>query len=153
MYVLLPDPGRALTGIYGVFSPPAMREWLGQLREANVHVVVPRFKIEFETELKAPLTALGMGVAFDPQRADFSGMLPRAYLAKHNAFISRAWQKAFVEVNEEGTEAAAATGLKFGVTSLPPPPIEFVVDRPFLVVLRDDRSGVPLFIGQVVDPK
>jgi serine protease inhibitor len=153
MYVLLPDSGRTVAAVYGALSPSTMSAWLGELREANVHLVLPRFKLELETELKAPLTALGMRVAFDPQRADFSGMLPRSYLDRHNAFVSRAWQKSFVEVNEEGTEAAAATGIQMSVTSAPPPPIEFVVDRPFLVLLRDERGGVPLFMGQVVDPR
>jgi serine protease inhibitor len=153
MYVILPDSGRAITAAHGALSPSAMSGWLGELRDAHVRVVLPRFRIELETDLKAPLTALGMRVAFDPQRADFSGMLPRPYLARHNAFISRAWQKSFVEVNEEGTEAAAATGITMSVTSAPAQTIEFVVDRPFLVVLRDERSGVPLFMGQVVDPR
>jgi serpin B len=153
MYVLLPDSGRTVAALYSALSPSTMSAWLGELREANVHLVLPRFKLELETDLKAPLTDLGMRVAFDPQRADFSGMLPRTYLARHNAFISRVWQKSFVEVNEEGTEAAAATGIQMSVTAVQASPIEFIVDRPFLVVLRDERSGVPLFIGQVVEPR
>jgi serpin B len=86
---------------------------------------------------------MGMGIAFEPQ-ADFSGINPEL-------FISRILHKAVVEVNEQGSEAAAATAVEM-TKGIPSEPVEFVVDRPFLFTISDDRTGSILFMGKVVDP-
>jgi serpin B len=90
---------------------------------------------------------MGMSDAFDAGKADFSGMD-----GTRNLFISAAVHKAFVEVNEQGTEAAAATGIAMGLTSLPAPPIEFRADHPFLFLIRERQTGSLLFLGRVTDP-
>ncbi len=104
--------------------------------------------METDFTLKAALTSLGMPDAFDPSRADFSAMSS----ARPGLFIGEGFHKAFVEVNEEGTEAAAATGVVVIPTSMPPPKPVFRADHPFLFLIRDDTTGTVLFLGRVADP-
>lgn len=109
---------------------------------------LPRFKLEYALRLNDVLKALGMAEAFDPCRADFSNMFaPRP---GENFYVDDARQKTFVDVNEEGTEAAAATSVGVGVTSAPP---SIDVDRPFLFALRERLSGSILFLGKIMDPR
>jgi serpin B len=109
--------------------------------------VVPKFKLENTFDLNQPLEALGMKTAFKPKRADFSGMFGDPHS------ISAVVQKAFVEVGEEGTEAAAVTMISMPGASVeemnPPKPFEMIVDRPFLFAIIDSRSGMILFMGVV----
>jgi serpin B len=108
-------------------------------------VSMPKFTLEYELELNEALEALGMGIAFDPNAADFT----RIHSDTWRLYISRVKHKTFVDVNEEGTEAAAATSVEVGVTSLPP---MIAVDRPFLFVIREKFSGTILFMGVMNDP-
>ncbi|MFT0787735.1 serpin family protein [Synechococcus sp. H55.10] len=110
---------------------------------------MPRFKIEAKYDLKPPLSALGMGVAFDPDRADFSRI---AEVAPERLFIQKAIQKAVVEVDEEGTKAAAATGVTIGLTSVPVDQFNLVADRPFLFAIVHQPTGAVLFLGVVRQP-
>ena len=99
--------------------------------------------------LDSNLKALGMTDAFDPDKADFSKMT----VAKDKLFIGAVVHKAFVDVNEEGTEAAAATGVVIGITSAMPEPVTvFRADHPFLVIIKEKSSGSILFMGRVVEP-
>jgi serpin B len=109
-------------------------------------VVLPRFKLEYGVELKQPLKALGMRAAFG--KADFSG------IADGPLFISAVRQRAFVEVNEEGTEAAMVTGVPLtkGIHRDPPKPFQMIVDRPFLFLIEDQLTKMMLFMGVVYDP-
>ena len=96
------------------------------------------------------LKALGMNTAFDPKTADFSGMT-----GGRDLFISAVIHKAFVDVNEEGTEAAAATGIIMAPTSAAPDPTEppvFKADHPFVFMIRDNRNGSILFMGRIKNP-
>ncbi len=117
------------------------------LRKTRVEIHLPRFKTTSLFDLKQSLTALGLTDAFDPQLADFSGIS-----GTRDLFISAAVHKAFVEVNEEGTEAAAATGISVGVTSMPMPPKIFRADRPFIFLIRENASGKILFMGRITNP-
>jgi len=110
-------------------------------------LVLPKFKLEYGVELNQALQALGMKTAFDLDKADFSGIAPQL-------FISHARQKTFVEVKEEGTEAAAVTGIAVPLSSsMPPPnPFEMIVDRPFLFLIEDNQTGTLLFMGVMFDP-
>ncbi len=112
--------------------------------------MLPRFKIEFEQNLVKTLQKLGMGLAFAPA-ADFSRMV----VPPATAAISEVLHKTFVEVNEEGTEAAAVTGVKMLATSVPREDerFSFVCDHPFLCPIRDDVTGSVLFLGAIFDPK
>ena len=107
-------------------------------------VVLPKFKLENSLELNPTLKALGMKSAFDQKKADFSAMFGDPH------FISEVRQKAFVEVSEEGTEAAAVTAIavdSLGFEPNPPKPFEMIVDRPFLFAIVDARSEMILFMG------
>ena len=108
-------------------------------------VMLPKFRLEYEQHLVDALTALGMGPAFTPYVADFTGMSPRG----RDLYISDVLQKTFVEVNEEGTEAAAVTKVEIRETSAPP---VFMVDRPFVFAIREKFSGTILFMGKIVEP-
>jgi serpin B len=116
-------------------------------RKTDVNVFLPRFKIESGFgSLKRDLAALGLTDAFDARLADFSG------ISAQPLYISDVVHKAFVEVNEEGTEAAAATGVMMRATSIGAPPKTFRADRPFVFLIRENESGNILFMGRVADP-
>jgi serine protease inhibitor len=105
---------------------------------------MPKFRFEYEKEMKQPLTDLGMGIAFEPFAADFSKIANR-----DDIHISRVQHKSFIDVHELGTEAAAATSVGVGITSLPP---ELVFDRPFFFAIRERSTGTLLFVGRITDP-
>jgi serpin B len=116
-------------------------------------VMLPRFKVDYEVKLNDALKALGMEEAFDPAVADFSGLAKVA--AGQRIFISEVRHKAFAEVNEEGTKAAAVTSVTATLTSvtIPPKPFVMKVDRPFFFAIRDNTTGSLLFMGSVLEPK
>lgn len=152
MYVLLPDAGQSLAQLRGRMTAEAWRGWMDDFRVTEVSLVMPKYRMALESRLNNPLQAMGMADAFSPSAARFGALLPAEYLARQNAYVGEAKQKVFIEVNEEGTEAAAVTGIEVRTTSVPAPPVAFVVDRPFLFAIRDDQTGALLFIGQVNDP-
>lgn len=155
MIVLLPARGRALKSLVAATANPASwRAVRESLQRKSGRVRLPRFKLEFGASLVGSLTGLGMGIAFDPWRADFTGMAD-APRPEDRLYISRVLQKTFVEVNEEGTEAAAATVVGMGSrcsVSLPVQPFEFIADRPFLYAIEDSATGELLFLGALYDP-
>jgi len=106
---------------------------------------MPKFELEWESLLNNALKSLGMGKAFNAMEADFSRITPAS-----DAFISAVRQKTYMRVDEEGTEAAAATSVTVGVTSAPP---GIVVDRPYLLAIRERLSGTVLFLGVMRDPR
>lgn len=144
MVVLLPQAGNGLAELEQAFSLENLANWLGRLRVQEVDVLLPRFKLTGQFELKDVLEAMGMTDAFG--LADFSGM------TTGQLFISNVVHKAFVEVNEEGTEAAAATAVVFA-RGLPLPAPVFRADRPFLFLIRERSSGSILFLGRLADPE
>ena len=158
--VELPYEGNELSMV--IFLPDASRfeEFDAALEAAHVGVILeelnyrvidlsmPRFTFEWEVSLAGVLSAMGMPIAFDPLNADFSGMTDVEQL-----FISGVIHKAFVAVDEEGTEAAAATAVVVGTTSAEPEPeLVVTIDRPFVLLIRDIETGAILFVGRVVDP-
>ena len=149
MVVLLPDRPDGLAALEKKLTPDSLRGWLGQLRSTpDVRLYLPRFKLETEYGLNDPLKALGMKRAFD--HADFSGMSAGG----EELAISAVVHKAFVEVNEEGTEAAAATGVILGIKSAvrPRPPVVFRADHPFLFLIRHKPTDSVLFLGRYEKP-
>jgi serine protease inhibitor len=143
MTVLLPQPGRVPADVLAALVPSAWQELAGRFRDANVHLTLPRFTLEYNRRLNDDLTALGMGIAFDDSRADFYRI---ADVRPARLYLSRVEQKTFVEVNEEGTEAAAATAVGVSVTSAPQV-FEMRVDRPFVFAIRERLSGTVVFLG------
>jgi len=149
MVVLLPKRIDGLGEFEKTLTAENLSQWLGKLHKRKVIVAIPKFTMTSQFSLASVLKSMGMTDAFTPDAADFSGMNGRRDL-----FISAVIHKAYVEVNEEGTEAAAATGVVVGVTSVMPtqPPV-FRADRPFLFLIRDNRTAGILFIGRVTNPK
>jgi serine protease inhibitor len=143
MTVLLPQPGQTPTELLAGMSPQTWSDLAGSFRDQEIHLSLPRFRLEYSRSLAEDLTALGMGIAFDRTRADFYRI---ADVRPERLFITRVDQKTFVDVNEEGTEAAAATAVGIGVTSAPP---SMVVDRPFLFAIRERLSGTVVFMGVI----
>lgn len=112
----------------------------------KAQLALPKFKFSYENELKNELTDMGMGIAFIRGLADFSG------ISSELLYINRVLHKTFVEVNEEGTEAAAVTAVEMNTYSSAPSVYPFLVDRPFLFAIREMETGLILFLGQVNDP-
>lgn len=145
MVLLLPKQVDGLAAVEQSLSTENLHKWLGRLRRAPVRVSLPRFKLDFRTDLAKTLEAMGMRDAFSAGKADFSGMTGRREL-----FIAMVIHQARVDVNEEGTEAAAATAVKMKKGG---PISAFVADHPFLFLIRDRQTGSILFVGRVVNPK
>jgi serine protease inhibitor len=150
LYLFLPDKGSSLDDLLKSFSHDKCEQWMKGFRSTPGDVKIPRFKMEYESKLNDMLKALGMETAFSENRADFSGMRDR-----RDVYISEVKHKAVVEVNEEGTEAAAATSVGIRTTSMRPPQerFTFIADHPFLMIIRDESTGALLFMGTVADPK
>ncbi|MBW2645389.1 MAG: serpin family protein [Deltaproteobacteria bacterium] len=147
MIVLLPGKIDGLAQLEADLNPENLNAWMGLLRKREVVVFLPKFKMTSQLSLAETLASMGMPDAFRPN-ADFSGMDGTKTL-----YISAVVHKAFVDVNEEGTEAAAATGVVMRLTSaLPTPPPVFRADHPFVFLIRDNHSGSILFLGRIVDP-
>lgn len=146
MVILLPNPGKSVDSLIAAFSQADWDEWMSGLAKHKIRLQMPRFSLGYKITLNAALEALGMGIAFDPMQANFSEI---ANVRPENLYISEVLHKSFVEVNEEGTEAAAATSVTITVTSLPP---LFRVDRPFVFVIREKHSGTLLFMGKIIEP-
>ena len=117
------------------------------LQQAAVDLTLPRFKIETKSDLSSALARMGMPLAFDPDRADFSGITTQEQL-----YISKVIHQANISVDEKGTEASAATAVQMETTAMPSRQVTLHVDRPFLFAVRDTRTGAILFLGRVVDP-
>jgi len=149
MCFLLPNEGKSLDSLLQQLNGKTWDGWMPRFVQRQGDIEIPRFKLESDLSLNGSLKSLGMAVAFDANRADFTGMR-----AEKDLFISEVKHKAVMEVNEEGTEAAAATSVEMGVTSAMPSQerFSFVANRPFLAVLRD-RSGSILFMTVVREPK
>ncbi|MCR4403673.1 MAG: serpin family protein [Firmicutes bacterium] len=149
MMILLPKPGHELAELESTLSDQELRSWASRLSQETVEVFLPRFKLERRFVLNEQLQSLGMTDAFDEMAADFSGMAPGRDL-----YISAVIHKSFVDVNEEGTEAAAATAVVMSGKSLSAQELSiFRADRPFVFFIRDLRSGCILFVGRLVDPR
>jgi serpin B len=149
MLVLLPDAGR-LADVEQGLSAGLVAETIASMQRVEVDLQIPKFKMEWSAELSQGLKALGMTDAFDPARADFSGMD-----GERDLFLSLILHKAFVSVDENGTEAAAATAAAVEAMAMPGNPAEpfhFRADRPFLFLIRDNPTGTILFLGRVMNP-
>ncbi|WP_199302739.1 serpin family protein [Oscillatoria sp. FACHB-1406] len=145
-YVFLPKSNSSLESFYQQLTLVNWQTWMQRFSRRDGKIELPRFKLEYETQLKEVLETLGLKTIFDPNTANFSKMTDASVV------VDRVKHKSFVEVNEEGTEAAAATSIGIRVTSMPPPPFQMTVDRPFFFAIRDNRSGEVLFMGSMLEP-
>ena len=146
MTILVPHSGIHIDSAAARLDEPRWQALVGNLGDAATVVALPKFTTEFEITLNDVLRSLGMEDAFVPNVANFSKMR-----AANDLFISSVRHKTFVDVNEEGTEAAAATSVGIGIVCVCPN--EFIIDRPFLYVIREQYSGSVIFIGKMLDPR
>jgi len=149
MYVFLPKTNVKLADFYNKLTAQNWQQWMKQFSLKDGEIILPKFKLEYNLTLNEALKALGMEVAFQ-DRANFSNM------TSQEVQIDEVKHKTFVEVNEEGTEAAAVTSVGIRATSALPieePPFKMLVDRPFFCAIRDNQTGTILFMGSIVDPK
>ena len=144
MVLLLPKQVGGLPALEDSLNTENLDRWLGRLRVQPVRVSLPRLRLDSRFDLAGTLAAMGMPDAFSSRKADFSGMTGRPDL-----WIDKVIHQAQVEVNEQGTEAAAATAV---VIKKGPPITTFTADHPFLFIIRDNQTGTILFIGRVANP-
>ncbi|MEL6456645.1 MAG: serpin family protein [Cyanobacteria bacterium J06621_15] len=146
-YVFLPKQNSDINSFYENLNAANWEKWMSQFASREGFVRLPRFKMDYETTLNDALSALGMEEAFT-NNANFSEM-------GNNLKISQVKHKTFVEVNEEGTEAAATTSVGIELTSVKIPsqkPFRMIVNRPFFCAIRDNQTGTVLFMGSIMEP-
>jgi serpin B len=146
LLVLLPRSADGLAKMEESLTPDGLASWLPRMKSELVAVTLPKFRVTAEFELKKSLAALGLERPFGPA-ADFSGMTGRKGL-----FLSAVVHKAYVDINEEGTEAAAATAVVMMKSGPPKALVSFRADRPFVFLVRDLPTGTILFLGRLTEP-
>jgi serpin B len=146
MVLIAPDRAETpLSAVVQSLTSAKWAEWMARFETGRVMVLLPKFRFEYAVQMKNPLSAMGMGIAFDPHEADFDRINPN----QSDLHISSVLQKTYIDVHELGTEAAAATSVTISVTSLPP---TLAFDRPFLFAIRERSTGTLLFVGRIGDP-
>ncbi len=151
LYIFLPNNKIKWPLFLAEFTPTNWNQWMTAFSPVKVDLSLPRFTVKFSQDLSAGLQTIGMKEAFDPEHANFSNMISPLY----KAWISRVLQKTYMDVNEEGTEAAAVTAVIMGATMAvhrEAPPIEFRVDHPFVLALADNETKEILFLGSILKP-
>jgi len=148
MAIILPGDETPLNNIILNMSDEQLYHWLNSFHDQKGILEFPKFKFAYEKKLNGVLSKLGMAIAFDQENADFSSL----YTGPGKVFISEVKHKSFIQVDEEGTEAAAATSVTITLTSAGNDEFYMRVDRPFIFVLYDSHSKTILFIGKVVEP-
>ena len=149
MIVVVPD--ETLSSFYPSFTHQLWSQITadldGKSEFGKMIVFMPKFKFEYEKYLNDQLQSMGMVNAFDPYQADLSG------ISNNQIYVNFVKQNTFVEVDEEGTEAAAVTTIGINLTSMPPQPQQFIIDKSFIFAIRERTTNTLLFIGQVVNPQ
>lgn len=147
MYFIVPKGPASLTSLHTLESqldPHTINRYIGNMSQIHMNVFLPRMRLNFKTDLADTLKQLGVTDLFNPSRADFSNM------ASNRIFIDKVIHETVIDITEAGTEAAAATAatiVRFGSSR------EFSVNRPSLLLLREQQTGVPLFWGRIVEPE
>ncbi|XP_060029970.1 serpin B10 isoform X2 [Erinaceus europaeus] len=148
LLVLLPEDDYGLGQLEKVVTYEKLSEWTCEdmMETYDVHLFLPKFKLEESYDLKSILSSMGMSDAFNPSKADFSGMS-----SERNLFLSNVFHKSFVEINEQGTEAAAGSASEVGFR-IKVPSMEFKADHPFLFFIRHNKTKSILFYGRFCSP-
>jgi serine protease inhibitor len=147
MTIFLPNPKVDINSLIAQFTPENLSYWLGSFSSDSGDIFIPKFKLEYELGLNQVLKTMGMEIAFDPYHADFTKMYKGG-----GVWIDTVIHKTFVEVNEEGTEAAAVTVVVMTDSAREPSGFHMRVDRPFMFLIRENKSQTILFIGKIVEP-
>jgi len=151
MHVFLPKENVGLEEIRQLLTDDSWNDLLAQFQESKGTILLPKFELEYEAVLNETLKQLGMKTAFDHNEADFSNMIEE----NDPIWIDQVKQKTFIEVNEEGTEAAGATSIEMETTSAPAneeEPFYMEVNRPFFFTITDEETGTILFMGEIANP-
>ncbi len=148
MMVLLPVEGKKTEDIMVALDKNSLDKWNSSVRPLEVELYMPKFRIEYKALLNEALSNMGMEIAFT-ERADFT----RLFEEKYGLMISRVIHKAVIEVNEEGTEAAAVTAVEVSLTSLPPEKPVLTLNRPFIFFIKEKHTGAILFAGKLSNPE
>jgi serine protease inhibitor len=146
MDIILPDAINGLDNILSSVTDAGFSSWVSQMTSKKIDVSFPRFKYGFKKKLKDVLSDMGMGIAFT-DAADFSNISEQ-----YDLLLNEVTHQSFIETNEEGTEAAAATVVEIGVTSVPVSPMVFKMDHPFMYIIRETTTNSIIFMGRVADP-
>jgi len=144
---LLPNVSCHVDSLARQLNDSTWSNWLDLLASDSVNLRLPKFKIEAEYSLKDILCSMGMPLAFNPDLADFGNISDMVEL-----YISGVKHKTYIEVDEEGTEAAAVTSIEYSTTSIGPEEINMWVNRPFLFIIYENEANTILFTGKVVEP-
>ena len=150
MAILVPSIGHSVDEIIAQLDDNTWAGWMNEFAVTEVKLGLPKFKFGYEIMLNDILKAMGMSIAFDQVNADFGNMVVDINQLWGNLFISFVKHKTFIQVDEEGTEAAAVTIVGIELTSVGPPAV--YANRPFLFVIHERESGSILFMGKIVDP-
>jgi serpin B len=149
MCIFLPSPQSNVAALITRFNDQNWQKWINNFSETKGKLALPRFRVEYKTELGKILSEAGMPCAFNDDCADFKNMIDQ------DVFISRVLHKTFLEVTERGTEAAAATAVEMmprGLLVRPATPFNMICDRPFVIAIRDQLTDTILFLGVIVEP-
>ena len=149
MVLFLPDQNTSLSEFQNQLNQDNWSNWQAHFEAKAGTLMLPKFTMEYEKSLNRVLAEQGMGIAFEPGKADFSGL---AAAAADDIYISNVKHKTFIEVDETGTEAAAVTSVEVGTTSMPAYDFELNFDRPFFYAIEDSETGAIVFMGSVLDP-
>lgn len=149
MTIFLPKVNKNVDDLINEMTEKNYSHWISSFKDDSVIIMMPKYKVEYKVKLNEALKNLGMSIAFRSGVADFTGMSDRG----KELFIDKVWHKTYINVDEEGTEAAGVTSVEIGYTSAKPTPIPFILDRPFVFVIREKESDAIIFIGKIVDPK
>lgn len=147
MIIFLPRPQKNIDSLIAEFTEENWDNWINSFSKDSGDIYIPKFTLEYELTLNEVLKALGMEIAFDPYQADFTKMYKPGGI-----WIGKVKHKTFVEVNEEGTEAAAVTSVEIVLGPDGPSGFYMRVDRPFVFVIRENKSQAILFMGKIVEP-
>lgn len=148
MLVFLPGKGSDLKEFTSKLTADQWSQWINAFERANGSIEMPRFQLEYETSLKEILQQMGMQLAFEPLAAHFDNMISLS----ENVYLKDAKHKAYIEVEEKGTVAAAVTSIEAGVTSAPAKTFQMIIDRPFFFAIHDRQTDTILFMGTVTAP-
>jgi len=151
MTIFLPRAEKDVDYLIGELNQENWNLWMSSFRKMEVTLQLPKFTLNYEIELNDVLKGLGMEIAFNSSEADFTKMYEEEKVGA-NLYISKVKHKTFVEVNEEGTEAAAVTSVEMTLTTAVPFKLLMRIDRPFIFAIRENNSGTILFIGKIVEP-
>jgi serine protease inhibitor len=150
MYILLPKEGVNLDSFVQGLEQSTLDSIITKMKRIELELQIPKLKLEYgKKQLNNALIGLGMSIAFSRESADLGGV---ASAEPEKLFISFVDHKAVIEVNEEGTEAAAVTNIGIRLSSMSIITPRFVVDRPYLFLIRDDRSNSIIFLGKIMNP-